>query len=877
MAHEQQRDFCLMVRARFPQYFTGVWALDIGSLNINGSNRSLFEGSGYLGVDLGVGSNVDFIVPGHKLGMPDESFDTVVSTECFEHDPHYAKTLQNAVRMLKPGGLFLFTCATEGRPEHGTRRTSPGDAPLQQSLEEWQDHYKNLTAADIQACIDVNGIFASHEFSTNLVTQDLYFWGIKKGKLAKHTMYSFFEDHEKLAAQRQQITALKAQLNEGLPGALADRERLGLAQKRMRELNVLTREMANDRKFWQARSEELERMVADLKGQLAWYENTRSWKVTKPLRFVTRMKSEGVISPVRSYLAKRLGRGQAEVPPAPAVVAPTEAPPLAVSTERLVFDHRNIRVMTTRHTRFVATLISDTLTRLGYHVSIDSEFIEASDTGYVVICPQMFERMPPRYAAFQMEQSVNSRWFTPRYFELLKGAEVVFDYATENVEFLAGKGLPFWQLFYVPITPRQPNDVLESKLDETSRRGPKTEDVGSEPEQVDFAFYGDPNAPRRQEMIATLSRHFKVVVLSEVFGEELTARLKAARAIVNIHYYENALLETTRLSEAISMGFPVLSEGVANKETEAQFASREVTFFKNGDANDMLEQARRLLERLDRERPTDAEVAPPPPAPSFSDYFERYLIYRGHLPSSAMSGRFFPAPSRRQPYPRVTLSLPETPARQRAFANANTYGFRIIQGARGGPGWVGCGLSYKFMAREALTGDARYLTICEDDVVFGADFNHKFETIERWLQSHDGQWDVFSGLIADVHEDAVVSGFQDLGEVKLVTINRMTSTVFNVYSRRALELMSRWDEHDRDAETNTIDRYLERTANLRVVVAVPYLVGHSEELTSTLWGFQNTQYTSMIQRSEARLQQKVDSFLARGVAKPGTPSQPSTT
>jgi hypothetical protein len=37
------------------------------------------------------------------------------------------------------------------------------------------------------------------------------------------------------------------------------------------------------------------------------------------------------------------------------------------------------------------------------------------------------------------------------------------------------------------------------------------------------------------------------------------------------------------------------------------------------------------------------------------------------------------------------------------------------------------------------------------------------------------------------------------------------------------------------------------------VVALPFLVGHREEVFSTLWGIQNTQYSDMIAASEAGL------------------------
>ena len=112
MAHHQQKNFCTSVKEKFPIFFNGKWVLDIGSLDINGNNQYLFEQCGYIGVDLLPGSNVDFVSMGHELLFPDECFDVIISTECFEHDQYYEKTIKNIVRLLKPGGLFIFSCAT---------------------------------------------------------------------------------------------------------------------------------------------------------------------------------------------------------------------------------------------------------------------------------------------------------------------------------------------------------------------------------------------------------------------------------------------------------------------------------------------------------------------------------------------------------------------------------------------------------------------------------------------------------------------------------------------------------------------------------------------------------------------------------------------
>jgi cyclopropane fatty-acyl-phospholipid synthase-like methyltransferase len=106
-------------------------------------------------------------------------FDTIISTECFEHDMYWKETLNNIVsNLLKNDGLFVFTCATTGRLEHGTKKMNEGCSPLTCAFEEWENYYKNLTEHDIRSAIDMS-VFSSFEFSENSYSQDLYFWGVK--------------------------------------------------------------------------------------------------------------------------------------------------------------------------------------------------------------------------------------------------------------------------------------------------------------------------------------------------------------------------------------------------------------------------------------------------------------------------------------------------------------------------------------------------------------------------------------------------------------------------------------------------------------------------------------------------------------------------
>jgi len=156
--------------------------VDFGSLDVNGNNRFLFFNYNYTGVDIGEGPNVDVVSPAHEF-VSDILYDVVISTEMLEHDMHWEKSLINMEKLLKPNRMMLITCASTGRPEHGTIRSEGPKAfssPLTSQIEEWMNYYKNLTAADFRSVLDVDKIFKMHKFFYVEGACDLYFVGIKK-------------------------------------------------------------------------------------------------------------------------------------------------------------------------------------------------------------------------------------------------------------------------------------------------------------------------------------------------------------------------------------------------------------------------------------------------------------------------------------------------------------------------------------------------------------------------------------------------------------------------------------------------------------------------------------------------------------------------
>ena len=171
MAHPAQMAFVARLKERFPESFHNQKVLEVGSLNLNGSIRSFFEQCSYLGVDVGPGPGVDMVAKGEDLTFDANQFDVVCSTECFEHAPRWPDIFNNMVRMSK--SLVFFTCATTGRPEHGTTKTNPWDSPFTA-----HDYYRNITEEDIRRDCDLSQ-FYYYEFSTNEDAKDLYFWGFK--------------------------------------------------------------------------------------------------------------------------------------------------------------------------------------------------------------------------------------------------------------------------------------------------------------------------------------------------------------------------------------------------------------------------------------------------------------------------------------------------------------------------------------------------------------------------------------------------------------------------------------------------------------------------------------------------------------------------
>lgn len=171
--HYEAKRFVKQVRRKYWWYFKNKSVLECGSLNVNGSVRSLFWFCNYIGVDIIPGKGVDQVANIADQYSEYPWMDVVVSTEMLEHDDRWRESLRSMYSQLHPGGLLIITCAGPHRAEHGTRRTEPHCSPGT------PDYYRNITELDFEEALPPC-LFKEYRLEYGRGKMDLYFYGIKK-------------------------------------------------------------------------------------------------------------------------------------------------------------------------------------------------------------------------------------------------------------------------------------------------------------------------------------------------------------------------------------------------------------------------------------------------------------------------------------------------------------------------------------------------------------------------------------------------------------------------------------------------------------------------------------------------------------------------
>ena len=165
MAHPEQVEFIKSCLIRFRNEFKNSKnILEIGSQNINGSIRDYFEGAkfkNWVGLDLGKGKDVDYVIPGKLIQLPNGWADIAFSTECFEHAENWQDILLNIIRITHQNSFDILTFAGIGRATHGTIDSNIDASPFTTS------YYKNISIEEFSKSLELNNYFTKYSLEVN--------------------------------------------------------------------------------------------------------------------------------------------------------------------------------------------------------------------------------------------------------------------------------------------------------------------------------------------------------------------------------------------------------------------------------------------------------------------------------------------------------------------------------------------------------------------------------------------------------------------------------------------------------------------------------------------------------------------------------------
>ena len=146
-----------------------------------------------------------------------------------------------------------------------------------------------------------------------------------------------------------------------------------------------------------------------------------------------------------------------------------------------------------------------------------------------------------RYILYQLEQNINNQLSinykhlheTNQLKKIYDNATLLIDYCETNVNVIKKYYSNEFKIMNVPAT----NKSYE----------------------YDIIFVGTVNK-KRSDIFNELKKRYKILIIENVYGEELKKLCNKSNICLNIHYYENAILERVRLNEMMEYGIKIISE-----------------------------------------------------------------------------------------------------------------------------------------------------------------------------------------------------------------------------------------------------------------------------------------------------------------------------
>jgi len=225
----------------------------------------------------------------------------------------------------------------------------------------------------------------------------------------------------------------------------------------------------------------------------------------------------------------------------------------------------DIIIITNRYVNSVANALHDLLKNLNITIKLSETVDISSNNLHILLFTNNIQTMPKRYIIYQLEQLNKSSYIADNVLNNIKNSLITFDYSMINYNNYDEEIRKNVRLQNLPIQ----NILLDYKPDYS----------------YDIIFFGLMNERRKKILDKLFSQKFIVAQTSDMFGDNIYEHIKKAKIVLNLHYYENALLEKVRLNEILKYNTLIISEHTNHICDDVSDYKDDVFFIDNIENN----------------------------------------------------------------------------------------------------------------------------------------------------------------------------------------------------------------------------------------------------------------------------------------------------
>tara|TARA_B110000483_G_scaffold156428_1_gene185753 strand:- start:26396 stop:27202 length:807 start_codon:yes stop_codon:yes gene_type:complete len=227
-----------------------------------------------------------------------------------------------------------------------------------------------------------------------------------------------------------------------------------------------------------------------------------------------------------------------------------------------------IQIITCKYGYYLSEVLRYILEKEDYKVKI-SDYVDLnSEKLHIILFSQKVKVFPKNYIIYQLEQKEQSKWIDKKYELSLLFSKRSWDYSECNINSFHELIQKKLTLFRLPcIKYELINNKINNKIQE-----------------FDVLFYGTMNNSRMKILNLiqmNIDPKYNIKIINNIFGQELFEYIKKCKIVLNISFYQDALLECYRINEVQSCEKLVISFFPNKKDIDNFNYYKESVIFVN--------------------------------------------------------------------------------------------------------------------------------------------------------------------------------------------------------------------------------------------------------------------------------------------------------